>query len=97
MSERVVFDSLSDWVMPPPASGGAKPVRAFDTAEAAMAFLRRYATISEIALGVAPGGWPICRMSDFVAVDVPAITDILTPAAFRSRALAQIRELPPTL
>jgi len=39
MSERVALDSLSDWVMPPLSARYTRPVRVFDTAEAAMAFL----------------------------------------------------------
>ena len=39
MSERVSPDSLSDWVMPPLSARDTRPVRVFDTAEAAMLFL----------------------------------------------------------
>jgi len=42
-------DSLSDWALPPPrarAAGEVEPVRVFDTAEAALAFLAAMAAVS---------------------------------------------------
>ena len=42
-------DSLSDWALPPPSAraiGEVEPVRAFDTAEAALAFLACMAAVS---------------------------------------------------
>jgi hypothetical protein len=45
-----VPDDLSDWVMPPPSGRDPEPVRVFDSAEDAMAFLRRLrATKSDLA------------------------------------------------
>jgi hypothetical protein len=37
-------DTLSGWVIPP---GGVEPIRVFDTAEAAMAFLARWNAAAE--------------------------------------------------
>jgi hypothetical protein len=34
------LDDLSDWELPPPSAGDMRPVRVFDSAEAALDFLR---------------------------------------------------------
>jgi hypothetical protein len=35
------LDDLSEWVLPPPAARNTKPIRVFDTADAAIALLAR--------------------------------------------------------
>lgn len=45
---RVAPDSFSDWVMPPASARDTRAVRAFDTGEEALAFLK---TPRDIALG----------------------------------------------
>jgi len=50
-------DRLSEWTLPPPAAwaaGDAEPVRVFDTAEAALAFLA--ATVPVLDEAPAPAG-----------------------------------------
>ena len=45
MDDTLPPDNLSDWTLPPPAArarGEVEPVRVFDSAEAAMAFLARH-------------------------------------------------------
>lgn len=41
MSEQLKpLDDLSGWELPPPSARGAEPIRVFDTAAEAMAFLK---------------------------------------------------------
>ena len=41
-AQRIAPDDLSDWVLPPPSSDDAKPIRCFDSAEDAIAFIKTH-------------------------------------------------------
>lgn len=57
MDDLIVPDRLSGWVLPPPSACDAGPVRVFDTAAEAMAFLkmlREHGQRGRPKAGVAP-------------------------------------------
>ena len=54
MQDNPQLDHLSGWALPPASAEDAEPVRVFDTAEAALAFLA--ATVPVLDEAPAPAG-----------------------------------------